>query len=61
MKKVPVTSFEYVFNKEEVSVLKDCLDYCYHRATKHPKSGILRVQNPVTIQKLKDQVAIAVK
>jgi len=26
---------EFVFDKKEIKFIKHCLDYCYHRATKH--------------------------
>ena len=29
------TTVEYTFNKEEIELIKFCLNYCHHRATCH--------------------------
>jgi len=32
-----ITKHEVAFDEEELKVIMNCLDYCYHRITKHGK------------------------
>ena len=47
------TTVEYTFNEEEVKLIEFCLNYCYHRATKH-RSPVTSYQDK--INKLRKQL-----
>jgi len=36
-----VEKIEYILEDKDINILKDCLNYCFHRATKHktPMTG----------------------
>ena len=38
MKKEKVEVYQYILDQEEAKVVKNCLDYCWHRITKHGKT-----------------------
>lgn len=40
MKKKEVKTIEYVLESVDVLIIRQALEYCYHRLTKHNNSGI---------------------
>jgi len=40
---------EYILTEEEIKLIRECLNYCFHRLDKHDNSGI---KGRVNIQKL---------
>ena len=37
MRKQKITKTEYVLEIQDIGLIKDCLNYCYHRIKKHNK------------------------
>ena len=35
MIKKKIESFKYVLEEQDIQTIKECLNYCYHRLTKH--------------------------
>ena len=40
MKKEIKKITEYILTSDEIEIIINCLDYCIHRLSKHPESGI---------------------
>jgi len=52
------TTKKWVLNEREIRLIKKCLDYCFHRISKHENSGISKVARKGEIDKLRKQIWI---
>ena len=52
MEKEIIKTEKYTLNKEEGHIVHHCLEYCWHRLTKHKKAGISYIVNKKAIEKL---------
>ncbi len=43
MIKKPISSFQYILEEEEMTMIVKCLNYCKHRLTKHQNKGIHKI------------------
>lgn len=50
-----ITITEWILEDKDVSVIKDCLNYCYHRATQHKKFSVKHFDD---IQRLRREFGI---
>jgi len=42
-----------IINKKEAIQILHCLQYCYHRLTKHDDTGLAKISSWQTVKKLK--------
>ena len=45
---------EYILEEKDINTIKECLNYCYHRLSKH-KCGIAGIVNLDKVNRLRDE------
>lgn len=46
MRKQTIQKTEYILEEKDIRIVKDCLNYAFHRVTKHKKTGISGIFPP---------------
>ena len=49
-------TIKYIFDGKEIRLIKYCLDYCYHRLTKHMTCGIDTLVDVEELNKIRKEI-----
>ena len=58
MKKQEKKMYEYVLEDQDIKVIKECLNYCFHRLTNHSHVGIFGIVGVKQINRLRKELEI---
>lgn len=50
-----IQQVEYTLENKDIKIVRNCLDYCYHRLKKH-KCGISGMVNLTELNKLREEL-----
>jgi hypothetical protein len=56
MKKKEIKQYEITLDPTEAKLVKICLDYCWHRLTKHDECGIYPIVDEGLLQYLRENL-----
>ena len=49
---------EYIFDEKDIQTIKECLNYCFHRPTKHQCGALINLNE---VQRLRSELGITTK